>query len=159
MHRSLFTTKQGYLGLAPKAAREGDFLTVILGCKNPMILRQTLQQQFKVVGETYCDGLMSGEALQGPFLDNTKIVLIWDGERGFRQEFLDTERGGFRADDPRLDGIPLPLGWKVKEHRMQKWYTVFENDITKEVHEDYDPRMTVEVLKERGVAVRVFDLV
>lgn len=37
--RSFITTKEGYIGIAPKTVRTGDLIVVILGTDQPMILR------------------------------------------------------------------------------------------------------------------------
>jgi hypothetical protein len=111
--RSLFKTKQGHLGLGPGATRQGDLVVVMLGCPNPMILRETRPGQFKVVGETYCDGIMSGEALQSPLPDNIEKVMRWNDEQSENQHgFLNTETEIAQAEDPRLADIPMPLDWR-----------------------------------------------
>lgn len=63
--RAIFTTSEGYIGLAPSAARQGDEICVILGCRSPLCLRPTTLDRFQVVGECYMCGVMDGEALLG----------------------------------------------------------------------------------------------
>lgn len=51
-HRRLFITTQGYIGLAPEAAREGDFVCVLLGGDVPFILRPS-NSNYLLIGESY----------------------------------------------------------------------------------------------------------
>ncbi|KAF7536975.1 hypothetical protein G7054_g4080 [Neopestalotiopsis clavispora] len=66
--RSFITTDQGYIGLAPHHARPGDSVSIIIGCKTPLVLRAVEDSdspQWQVVGACYCPGLMFGEAIYG----------------------------------------------------------------------------------------------
>lgn len=45
-----FATEDGEMGGAPKAARAGDIVCVILGCAVPLILRETEEARYQVVG-------------------------------------------------------------------------------------------------------------
>lgn len=60
-NRRLFTTMQNYIGLGPRALREGDQIWILFGSKVPYVLR-VKGQQYQVVGECYVHGLMNGEA-------------------------------------------------------------------------------------------------
>jgi len=57
-HRKLFTTVQGYMGLAPSTAREGDLVCVLLGGDVPFILRPS-KSNYSLIGESY--GKFSGQ--------------------------------------------------------------------------------------------------
>lgn len=60
--RQLFTTKRGYIGLAPLGADCGDIVCIFPGCSVPLILRQ--QQWFhELIGDCYVHGIMNGEAI------------------------------------------------------------------------------------------------
>jgi hypothetical protein len=61
--RQFFITHQGRLGLAPIDAKEGDIVCVLLGCVFPVVLRRE-GNHHAVVGETYINGIMSGEAIE-----------------------------------------------------------------------------------------------
>jgi hypothetical protein len=61
--RALITTRTGYLGLAPKAARPGDVVAILLGCRCPVVLRPCSDSLFLIIGECYVHGLMDGEIL------------------------------------------------------------------------------------------------
>jgi hypothetical protein len=51
--RSIFTTAEKKLGLAPKAVRPNDIVVVLLGCISPMVLRPVFSSQYQIVGEAY----------------------------------------------------------------------------------------------------------
>jgi hypothetical protein len=51
-HRRLFITVQGYMGLAPPTAREGDLVCVLLGGDVPFILRPS-NSNYLLIGESY----------------------------------------------------------------------------------------------------------
>jgi hypothetical protein len=60
--RQLFTTKKGYIGMAPTGANCGDIVCILPGCSVPLILRR--QQWFhELVGDCYLHGVMNGEAI------------------------------------------------------------------------------------------------
>ncbi|KAJ2998462.1 hypothetical protein NUW58_g299 [Xylaria curta] len=60
--RSVFTTVQGYLGIGPATVVPGDKITVLFGCKVPVILREQ-GRRYHLIGETYVDGVMYGEVM------------------------------------------------------------------------------------------------
>jgi hypothetical protein len=76
--------------------------------------------------------------------------------------FYNTATGEESDDDPRLQDVPVPQGWRplsgVERTRDDpvtvKW---FENETTGQ-RINFDPRMTGERLVERGVAVQTFRL-
>lgn len=60
--RRLITTTTGYIGLTPEDVETGDIVAVILGCDFPVLLRP-FGTMYRVVGECYIHGIMSGELL------------------------------------------------------------------------------------------------
>ncbi|KAI1769393.1 heterokaryon incompatibility protein-domain-containing protein [Hypoxylon sp. FL1150] len=62
-HRTLFKTADGRLGLADKAIRVGDLVTLIWGLDVPVILRERDNGGFEYLGEAYVNGIMYGEYL------------------------------------------------------------------------------------------------
>ncbi|CAI6226788.1 unnamed protein product [Periconia digitata] len=60
MGRKLITTTTGYIGLMPEDVENGDVIAVILGCDFPVLLRP-FGTAYRVVGECYVHGIMSGE--------------------------------------------------------------------------------------------------
>ena len=67
--RSFISTREGYIGLAPRAATEGDVGSVLLGCGTPILLWPTVGGAFQIVGECLVYGFVRGEAVIGPFPD------------------------------------------------------------------------------------------
>ena len=77
--RRVFLSRNGYIGLAPASAKEGDIVAVFPGAKVPFILREALETEdhemqgvsqrshYRVVGDGYVHGIMDGEA----FRDNS----------------------------------------------------------------------------------------
>ncbi|KAK1758278.1 hypothetical protein QBC47DRAFT_374184 [Echria macrotheca] len=62
--KRLMVTNAGLLGMAPRDAKKGDIVCVLLGCNIPMVLRQVPDREaFQVVGECFLDGYMDGEVL------------------------------------------------------------------------------------------------
>jgi hypothetical protein len=65
------------MGLASRHSQPGDIITVLTGCSTPVILRQ-VGKQYKVIGDVYICGFMSGEAMKE----------IEDGTRNFEDFYL-----------------------------------------------------------------------
>ena len=63
--RKIFCTDNGYIGLAPAAAQEGDQVCILYGGPVPFMLRQEKTQGVHtIVGECFALGLMHGEGLE-----------------------------------------------------------------------------------------------
>lgn len=155
--RSFYVTKDGIPGLGPLATKQGDIVTILLGSDSPMILRPTADGNYKVIGETYCDGFMDGEALLGPFPDSVEAVhRLIPNNNMWLWAYLNRKTGGFQQEDPRLG--PLPNGWRWKVREDEGFWKLFVNDETGEETED-DPRLTSEALRKRGVPLQVFELI
>ncbi|RTE83193.1 hypothetical protein BHE90_002270 [Fusarium euwallaceae] len=60
----LVDTTSGYLGLAPRGTIVGDRLCVLKGSDVPVLLRRTDLDSYIVVGTTFVEGLMDGEAAE-----------------------------------------------------------------------------------------------
>jgi hypothetical protein len=155
--RCLFRSANGRLGRAPKTARAGDIITVLLGLGSPLILRPTNDNKFQVVGEAYYNGVMDGEALLGPLPDGIEevsryspVTARWDFA------YFDRNNNTVTTVDPRLGD--MPPDWKIEsepEDEALQWF------VNKETGESTwkDPRRTLQLLEKRGVDLRVFDLI
>jgi hypothetical protein len=65
MSRRLVTTNTGLIGMAPLQAEHGDAVCVLFGCSVPVLLRMaSLSREYRLIGECYLDGYMSGEACE-----------------------------------------------------------------------------------------------
>ncbi|KAH8680284.1 heterokaryon incompatibility protein-domain-containing protein [Ilyonectria robusta] len=67
MSLRMMVTKDGRVGMAPERTVKGDLVCILFGCSVPVVLRPTDddggQQRFRLVGECFVDGWMSGEGL------------------------------------------------------------------------------------------------
>lgn len=62
--RRFILTSNGYYGLAPEAAEEGDVCCIISGLRVPVILRGiNKEQHYRLVGEAFIFGLMEGQGI------------------------------------------------------------------------------------------------
>lgn len=169
-NRCLFKTKNGYIGLAPSTVQEGDKVCVLLGCTSPLIFRPKIgdpgaKQSFAIVGECYIPGLVSSEAILGPFEDGWCRGYKYNRGTGeWWDVYLNRRTGHIQIEDPRLG--KLPEGWIRKSHDKEyawHWYVrVDEQDQVEEMPQNKwreDPRMKTEALKERGADLKVFRLV
>lgn len=59
--RSLWVSKEKYIGLAPRSARQGDEVWIVHGSKTPLVLRNQPDGFYQFLGEAYTHGLMVGE--------------------------------------------------------------------------------------------------
>lgn len=64
--RRIFTTQQGYMGIAADDVDIGDFVTVARGCELPLIIRPLANSSsdFELVDVSYVHGIMQGEAMR-----------------------------------------------------------------------------------------------
>jgi hypothetical protein len=163
--RSRFTTSEGYIGLAPLETKAGDIICVLLGSGVPMILRPNGEERFSIMGECYCHGIMDGAALLGPLPEGFEFVLnfnrAWGGDY---DAYIDRRNGKVQTEDPRLTGHPLPPRWRIDTFEYEDTslaYFVEENDDGTEKTQtgNFDPRMTPEELRKRGVDIVRFDLI
>lgn len=160
--RSLFRSKDGHVGIGPKRIQTGDLITVWLGCDSAMILRPTRAGQYLLMGEAYCSKVMDGAAFMGSLPDNIEMISRYDEqEKSHVRIFVDRRSGEALVEDPRLAGIPLPPGWRGQESEDQDYLnlTYYVNDETGEDNGPYDPRLTCEGLKSRGVKMELFEIV
>jgi hypothetical protein len=163
--RSCFTTSEGYIGLAPLETKAGDIICVLLGCHVPMILRPNEEGRFSIVGECYCHGIMDGAVLLGPLPEGFEFVKIFQQRWGAHYKaYIDRRNGKVQIEDPRLTGHPLPPRWRIdrfEDEGASIVNFVEENDDGTEKTRtvDFDPRMTSEELRKRGVDIVRFDLI
>jgi hypothetical protein len=61
--RSFFVSEKGYLGLAPKIAKTGDSICVLLGCDKPLIMRRE-DDHYLLLGDSYVYGIMNREVIR-----------------------------------------------------------------------------------------------
>jgi hypothetical protein len=156
--RAFFITKDGRMGLGPKGTKPGDIVTVLLGGATAFALRPADDVQHQLVGEAYCHGFMDAEALLGPLPEKFQFLAKFEEKSNvYWWGHMDRETELFYCEDPRLG--ELPSGWKRKNHPSDQYWNWFVNETGEEMKGRGDPRLTPEVLKQRGVDLKVFELV
>ncbi|KAH6682171.1 heterokaryon incompatibility protein-domain-containing protein [Plectosphaerella plurivora] len=63
--RRFFVTRKNRLGLGSQTVREGDRVFILSGFNYPVLLRPAASGRYIVLGDTYVQGMMFGEALEG----------------------------------------------------------------------------------------------
>jgi hypothetical protein len=157
--RSLYRCSDGTIGLASKIVTLGDKVAVWLGCDTAMVLRPFKDNQYRLLGEAVYDEAMNGSAFLGSLPERFQLVLMvvegYDEEHSaWAWRFLQRDTGIVSAEDPRLVETELPFGWR----RNSSIEGEFLNDEAGE-RTMYDPRLTAEFLKSRGVTLEVFEIV
>ena len=64
-HQRLFVVDADQIwGAAPDNTLPDDEIFFLIGCSAPVMLRRTSDNEYRLVGECYCNGVMDGDALQ-----------------------------------------------------------------------------------------------
>ncbi|KAI6750525.1 hypothetical protein HG530_014806 [Fusarium avenaceum] len=149
------TTRGSYIRV-PKESRNGDIVAVILGSSNPMILRpQERAGYYSVIGPCYHPEFAHREALLG----NDFHGWTWRYDRTKPFMAFSKEGEPMRRTDPRLDHVPLDFSkglveQLITEDEIPCWGVPGRGKFSL-----YDPRMSEEQLKNRGVPIQRFKLV
>ena len=156
--RAFFTTKEGHIGLAPRRSRAGDQVCIVLGCQSPLVLRANEFGNHTVLGECYLHGVRDGAGLLGTLLSNWARVDYYDPDlRYYYDAFINHSTGAIQVEDPRLG--PLPPGWRIANHKKRHVYNRYLSEATRNLKTHFDPRMSPEALKARGIHLQEFRLV
>lgn len=132
-----------------------------LGCEHPLLLRPlSPAAKYNVVGPSFIPGMMDGEKFLGRLVKPWRLQLNF-GSTGLALPcFYNDDTKTITGDDPRLP--PLPRSWELtgRTHGQgdTESFREFRNTETGEVI-NYDPRMSPEALRERGVKLQTFVLV
>jgi len=73
--RRFAVTHKGYLALVPRLARHGDVVALFYGATVPYIIRRA-EKNYSLVGDTYVQGIMSGEAVSMMSSEAQDILLV-----------------------------------------------------------------------------------
>jgi len=126
----------------------------------PILLRRApTNDSFYVVGESYIYGIMDGESLLGPLPPSWKVRVELNGSI-MEPRYLDTERNIMVREDPRLEN--LPAEWeRIEQQRTADDPIMFAPHRNKSTGEiiNWDPRMSPENLRARGINLQTFRLV
>ncbi|KAH0437965.1 hypothetical protein CcaCcLH18_03641 [Colletotrichum camelliae] len=148
---AVFAIDDGHFGLGSSAARAGDEIFVVLGCRMPIVMRPMEDSKYSIIGPCYIPHLSHGEAVLGPLPDGWKMMF---GSKN--REYFVAPDGSQTLEDPRMEE-DLPFGWEQDESADQGYlvWKRFEDN----VWNIFDPRQTPEQLKARGVKLKVITLV
>jgi hypothetical protein len=75
--RSLITTENGYVGLAPDNVQRSDLIVMFVGYFSPVVLRRSTPEAsryYLIAGQCFVQGFMSVEAFLGLLLVNVQLV-------------------------------------------------------------------------------------
>lgn len=164
---SLFATSDDEIGLGSKDMREGDVLTILLGCDNAIVLQPCEDDQdgYRVIGNAFATHIMDAEPLLGQLpLDFESVRVLKEPNGYYLPAFRNKTDGSITYQDPPLP--PLSPEWEtLSGSSLTEPFNIdsplaYRNDLTQEVL-DYlrDPRMTANALKERGIDIETFKLV
>ncbi|RDW74779.1 hypothetical protein BP6252_05921 [Coleophoma cylindrospora] len=160
--RSLFITEDNYIGIGPGNLRPGDEVCILLGCPSPMILRPIGEAQYKVVGESYVQGLMNSEGLLGPLPSQYRAAQKNHQTSRYYWVYKESIEGAgtvkcyYHYEDPRLEA--LPAGWQRKRNKPGNSDSFFCYQEKGGGEAFGDPRLLPTALRARGIALRSFDL-
>ncbi|KAF2730109.1 hypothetical protein EJ04DRAFT_580098 [Polyplosphaeria fusca] len=154
--REVFRTTNGTLGVGPPGIEPGDKVCVLMGGKNPFLLRPCDDgKHYKAVGDCYAHGFMNGEALLGPLPNDWESVCVVDSKNKATMDGKHNIKTGKLElySDPR---IPDPEEGTFQD--IEGWGRTYPNNgLPNGIFSD--PRLTPDFFRERGIDVVDFDLV
>lgn len=111
--RAFVSTDEGYIGLAPESAREGDVVYAILSCRSLIVLRpvEGFENRFQVVGVCFLYGLNHGEAILGSLPGHVRGEYHFDREADvWRDVYRNVDTDEISLEDPRLLALGIHPG-------------------------------------------------
>ncbi|PNP38003.1 hypothetical protein TGAMA5MH_10102 [Trichoderma gamsii] len=164
--RVYMETEEGYIGLGPRGCKPGDIICVIPGCNSPVVIRETDNGNFRLVGSSFVYGLNDGQALLGRLKSPWRVQIFDHPEQDFRIEhrYYNRETRELTVSDPRLEDHPE---WeRVSLEDLGRpligddpiILKLFKNKITGGIMNS-DPRLLPEALEARGVDLQWFTIV
>ncbi|KAK1242546.1 hypothetical protein MKX08_005358 [Trichoderma sp. CBMAI-0020] len=164
--RVYMETVEGYIGLGPRDCMPGDTICVIPGCNSPVVLRQTRDGNFRLVGSSFVYGLNDGQTLLGSLNHPWRVQIFDHPDQDFRIEhrYYNQETRELAVSDPRLEDHP---DWeRVSLEDLGRpligddpiILEFFKNKMTGEIINS-DPRLLPEALEARGVDLQWFTIV
>lgn len=138
----------------------GDIIAVLLGYDAPMALRPLDDGTHQIVGDCLIYGFQDAMRLLGPLPAGWKPQVFLNLSLAMGSyEFLNTETGVLTEQDPRLG--PL-AGWeRDRSERTADDPAVYQRfkRIGSDEVVNYDPRMSPDALRARGVSLTTFEIV
>ncbi|KAJ4113932.1 hypothetical protein NW768_011462 [Fusarium equiseti] len=150
-HRSIYLTKMGYIILGPRNCQPGDLVVVFIGSHLPTVLRSIENGEYKIRGSCSHPALLSSEAILGEMPKGWRLRYL----KRVGKPLFENPEGARQHIDPRLDGIPIPKEWDLRwrDDGTPFWYIAKEDRWT-----NFDPRLTLESLRGRGVKINDYIL-
>jgi hypothetical protein len=138
----------------------GDFICLILGTYAPLVLRETQEGQFIVVGECYVHGLSDGVGILGPLPDHWHVIVKGDAWGLQTQVFTSSKDNRGTLDDPRLQALPeiwerVVIERTPDDPSIFQWFRNVENNELV----NSDPRCDPNFLESREIELQTFALV
>lgn len=145
-HRCIYLTRMGYIMIGPRDCLPGDPVVVFLGCHLPMVLRAIENGEYKLKGPCSHPALLCSEAVLGKMPKGWRLRMT----QRLGNPLFENAVGDQQHLDPRLNDIPLPDEWELRwrDDGTPFFYTAKEDRWT-----NFDPRLTLESLRGRGVRV------
>ncbi len=64
VHRAMFKTEQGFVGISSRHVKVGDAVALVEGGRMPLMVREDKRGMWSLVGDAYVHGLMEGLRLE-----------------------------------------------------------------------------------------------
>jgi len=144
-------TEDGDIGLGFSGIKEGDILFAILGCRRLLALRQEPDMEggkYRVIGKFDHPRYNDGEAFLGELGPGWQISYR-HGLSASNRPLFEHEDKISQWQDPRLQSVPLPEGWREDqdEDGIPYWCRT-DGAGGRSV---FDPRLSPHELRNRGV--------
>ncbi|KAF8865564.1 hypothetical protein BDZ45DRAFT_796395 [Acephala macrosclerotiorum] len=160
--RSFITTNEGFTGLAPAGAQNGGVVSVLLGCRSPILLRPVANGRHQVVGACSILGLDHGEALLGPIPSQYRPVIDdYPDDKWLMIFDQDVEKGIPTMQDPRVvvfEGRPT-VGGPKRQLPLPKGVKFLQNAHSDGIEEFQELLFRPRAWEGPGVQLQDLDLV
>jgi hypothetical protein len=137
---SIYRTTDGSYGIGPDACLPGDLLYAILGCKDPIMLRNTEDSRHRIIGPTYIYDFSCGQVL-------LKKALL---PSSFINSFSHPDFSSEKADEPGkvwdLQNVSYP-------HENPDGHPLWYIEALGSSSDWADRRLGQDELKKRGIEV------
>ncbi|KAI1746970.1 heterokaryon incompatibility protein-domain-containing protein [Xylaria castorea] len=151
----------GFIGLGPTETQPDDLICILLGYESPVVLRKHNGGNYKFVGPCYLHGASDGSALLGSLPTPWRVQRFPNSTGHYVVcKFFNPDTGVLCDEDPRLE--PLGDHWERLDLRDRtaddpELFQEFRHKSTGKIIK-FDPRLSPEALRKRGVALETIVL-
>ncbi|EPE03851.1 HET domain-containing protein [Ophiostoma piceae UAMH 11346] len=159
-NRVFVTAGDGHIGLAPLGTKPGDIITTVLGCSTCILLRPVGNgSAFQIVGQGYVQGLDDGSGLVGSLPEGWTLSFKFRDSGSLKRYYVNASTGQETMDNPRLG--PLPAVWSMVARDDEDANPDTITYLNQESGETLigDPRLSPELLRQRGISVESFAII